>query len=85
MKTILSALVAEQQLLDQYLQSIPLREWNNKTRFKSMTITDQVSYLAGSEDLAFNAIKKKGTFFSDYKGPNGHCLLYTSPSPRDRG
>ena len=71
MKTILSALVAEQQLLDQYLQSIPLREWNNKTRFKSMTITDQVSYLAGSEDLAFNAIRKKGTFFTDYKGPNG--------------
>ena len=71
MKTILSALVAEQQLLDQYLQSIPLREWNNKTRYKSMTITDQVSYLAGSEDLAFNAIRKKGTFFTDYKGPNG--------------
>lgn len=71
MKTILSALVAEQQLLDQYIQSIPIREWNKKTRYKSMTVTDQISYLAGSEDLAFNAIKKKGTFFSDYKGPNG--------------
>ena len=70
-KTILSALVAEQQLLDQYLQSIPLREWDKKTRYKSMTITDQVSYLAGSEDLAFNAIKKKGSFFTDYKGPSG--------------
>ena len=71
MNIILSALVAEQQLLDQYLQSIPVRDWNNKTRFKSMTVTDQVSYLAGSEDLALNAIKKKGTFFSDYKGANG--------------
>ena len=71
MNSILSSLVAEQQLLDQYLQAIPIREWDKATRFKSMTITDQVSYLAGSEDLAFNAIKKKGTFFDDYKGPNG--------------
>lgn len=71
MNTLLSSLVAEQQLLDQYLQSIPVREWTKQTRFKSMSITDQVSYLAGSEDLAFNAIKKKGTFFTDYKGPNG--------------
>jgi len=70
-KSILSSLVAEQQLLDQYLQAIPIREWDKPTNFKSMTITDQVSYLAGSEDLALNAIKKKGTFFSDYKGPNG--------------
>jgi hypothetical protein len=30
-KTILSNLVAEQQLLDQYLQSIPVRNWNTKT------------------------------------------------------
>ena len=71
MNILLSSLVAEQQLLDQYLQSIPVREWSKQTRFKSMSITDQVSYLAGSEDLAFNAIKKKGTFFTDYKGPNG--------------
>ena len=71
MNILLSSLVAEQQLLDQYLQSIPVREWTKQTRFKSMSITDQVSYLAGSEDLAYNAIKKKGTFFTDYKGPNG--------------
>ena len=55
MKEILSNLVAEQQLLDQYLQSIPVRNWNTKTTFKNWTITEHVSYLAGLEDLAFNA------------------------------
>ncbi len=71
MKEILSNLVAEQQLLDQYLQSIPVRNWNTKTKFKNWTITDHVSYLAGLEDLAFNAIKKKGSDFSIYKGSKG--------------
>ena len=71
MKEILSNLVAEQQLLDQYLQSIPVRNWGTKTSFKNWTITNHVSYLAGLEDLAFNALKKKGTDFSIYKGPKG--------------
>ena len=71
MKQILSSLVAEQQLLDQYLQSIPVRNWNTKTTFKNWSITSHVSYLAGLEDLAFNALKKKGTEFSLYKGPKG--------------
>ena len=71
MKEILSSLVAEQQLLDQYLQSIPVRNWGTKTSFKNWTITNHVSYLAGLEDLAFNALKKKGTEFSNYKGPKG--------------
>ena len=69
MKEILSSLVAEQQLLDQYLQSIPVRNWNTKTTFKNWTITEHVSYLAGLEDLAFNALKKKGTDFNKYRGP----------------
>ena len=71
MKEILSSLVAEQQLLDQYLQSIPVRNWNTKTTFKNWSITNHVSYLAGLEDLAFNALKKKGTDFTKYKGPKG--------------
>jgi len=70
-KEILSSLVAEQQLLDQYLQSIPVRNWSTKTTFKNWSITNHVSYLAGLEDLAFNALKKKGTDFSHYKGPKG--------------
>jgi len=58
-------------LLDQYLQSIPVRNWNTKTSFKNWTITEHVSYLAGLEDLAFNALKKKGTDFNKYRGPTG--------------
>ena len=49
---ILSNLVAEQQLLDQYLQSIPVRNWNTKTTYKNWDITAHVSYLAALEDLA---------------------------------
>lgn len=71
MKEILSNLVAEQQLLDQYLQSIPVRNWKTKTTFKNWTITNHVSYLAGLEDLAFNALKKKGSEFANYKGAKG--------------
>ena len=71
MQEILSNLVAEQQLLDQYLQSIPVRNWNTKTTYKNWNITAHVSYLSAIEDLAFNALKKKGTDFSKYRGPKG--------------
>ena len=52
MQEILSNLVAEQQLLDQYLQSIPVRNWNTKTTYKNWDITAHVSYLAALENLA---------------------------------
>tara|TARA_Y100000996_G_scaffold383397_1_gene339309 strand:+ start:5763 stop:6500 length:738 start_codon:yes stop_codon:yes gene_type:complete len=68
---ILSNLVAEQQLLDQYLQSIPVRNWNTKTSFKNWNITAHVSYLSALEDLGYNALKKKGSDFNKYKGPKG--------------
>ena len=71
MQEILSNLVAEQQLLDQYLQSIPVRNWNSKTSYKNWDITAHVSYLAALEDLAHNALKKKGTDFNKYRGPKG--------------
>ena len=71
MQEILSNLVAEQQLLDQYLQSIPVRNWNTKTTYKNWDITAHVSYLAALEDLAHNALKKKGTDFNKYKGTKG--------------
>jgi len=68
---ILSNLVAEQQLLDQYLQSIPVRNWNTKTSYKNWDVTAHVSYLAALEDLAHNALKKKGSDFNKYRGPKG--------------
>ena len=77
---ILSNLVAEQQLLDQYLQSIPVRNWNTKTTYKNWNITAHVSYLAGLEDLAHNALKKKGSDFNKYRGPKG--LAKSSPGKK---
>ena len=71
MQDILSNLVAEQQLLDQYLQSIPVRNWNTKTTFKNWDITAHVSYLSAMEDLGYNALKKKGSDFNKYKGSKG--------------
>ena len=71
MQEILSNLVAEQQLLDQYLQSIPVRNWDTKTSFKNWNITAHVSYLSALEDLGHNVLKKKGTDFNKYKGPKG--------------
>ena len=71
MNEILSNLVAEQQLLDQYLQSIPVRNWDTKTSFKNWNITAHVSYLSALEDLGYNALKKKGSDFNKYKGPKG--------------
>ena len=71
MQEILSNLVAEQQFLDQYLQSIPIRNWGLKTTYKNWDITAHVSYLAALEDLTFNALKKNGSDFNKYKGQKG--------------
>ena len=71
MQEILSNLVAEQQFLDQYLQSIPIRNWSLKTSYKNWDITAHVSYLAAIEDLTFNALKKNGSDFNKFKGPKG--------------
>ncbi len=52
MRTILSDLVAEQQSLDQYLQKIPVRDWNTPTAVEGWDIRDMVSHLAHFEELA---------------------------------
>ena len=52
MREILSDLVAEQQFLDQFLQRIPLKDWDKKTRSVGWTIRDTISHLADSEELA---------------------------------
>lgn len=56
MREILADLVAEQQGLDQFLQSIDYRKWSTPTPAKGWDIQDQVSHLASSEELAFRAI-----------------------------
>ncbi|MDH3538806.1 MAG: maleylpyruvate isomerase family mycothiol-dependent enzyme [Acidimicrobiia bacterium] len=56
MREILADLVAEQQGLDQFLQSIDYRKWPTPTPAAGWNIQDQVSHLASSEELAFGAI-----------------------------
>lgn len=61
MREILADLVAEQQGLDQFLQSIDYRKWPTATPAAGWTIHDQVSHLASSEELAFGAIDSGST------------------------
>lgn len=56
MREILADLVAEQQGLDQFLQSIDYRKWPTATPAAGWTIHDQVSHLASTEELAFKAL-----------------------------
>jgi uncharacterized protein (TIGR03083 family) len=52
MREILSDLVAEQQQLDQFLQTLRDRQWSTKTPSKGWTIQDTVSHLAYTESVA---------------------------------
>ena len=56
MRTILSDLVAEQQSLDQYLQKIPVRDWNTPTAVEGWDIRDMVSHLAHFEELTAQTV-----------------------------
>ncbi|MGI9649239.1 MAG: maleylpyruvate isomerase family mycothiol-dependent enzyme [Acidimicrobiia bacterium] len=58
MREILADLVAEQQGLDQFLQSIDYRKWSTPTPAAGWSIHDQVSHLASTEELAFQAISQ---------------------------
>jgi len=58
MREILADLVAEQQGLDQFLQSIDYRRWSTPTPAAGWDIRDQVSHLASTEELAFGVIEK---------------------------
>lgn len=71
MRTILSDLVAEQQSLDQYLQRIPVRDWNTPTAVEGWDIRDTVSHLAHFEELTASTVmgepppNLEGDAFSD--------------------
>lgn len=56
MREILADLVAEQQGLDQFLQTIDYRKWSTPSLAPGWDVRDQVSHLASSEELAFRAI-----------------------------
>lgn len=52
MREILSDLVAEQQHLDQFLQTLKDRQWSTKTQSNNWTIQDAVSHLAFTDSFA---------------------------------
>ncbi|MEA2024503.1 MAG: maleylpyruvate isomerase family mycothiol-dependent enzyme [Actinomycetota bacterium] len=56
MREILSDLVAEEQQLDQFLQSLSTRQWKWPTATADWTIQDQVSHLAYVERFAAEVI-----------------------------
>lgn len=56
MREILSDLVAEQQQLDQFLQTLRTRQWAEKTPAAGWTIQDTVSHLAYTEALGAEVI-----------------------------
>jgi uncharacterized protein (TIGR03084 family) len=58
MREILSDLVAEEQHLDQFLQSLSDREWKKNTPAVGWTIQDQVSHLAYVEGVAAEVLEQ---------------------------
>jgi uncharacterized protein (TIGR03084 family) len=67
MREILSDLVAEQQALDQFLQSISERAWVLPTPARGWSIKDTVSHLAFSEEFAIGAIRGGNDFVAGAK------------------
>ncbi|MBT8199809.1 MAG: maleylpyruvate isomerase family mycothiol-dependent enzyme [Acidimicrobiia bacterium] len=65
MREILSDLVAEQQAIDQFLQTIDFRKWNTHTSAVGWDIRDLVSHLAHIEDYAYNALAEDGSKLGD--------------------
>jgi len=58
MREILSDLVAEQQQLDQFLQTLRTRQWPTETPADGWDIQDTVSHLAYTEALAAEVIEQ---------------------------
>jgi uncharacterized protein (TIGR03084 family) len=58
---ILADVVAEQQALDQYLQSISDRDWAKKTPVNRWTIHQHVAHLAAFEEYALDALDGKAS------------------------
>ncbi|MGI9665564.1 MAG: maleylpyruvate isomerase family mycothiol-dependent enzyme [Acidimicrobiia bacterium] len=58
MREILSDLVAEQQHLDQFLQTLRDRQWPTKTPAAGWTIQDTVSHLAYTEGFAAEVLEE---------------------------
>jgi len=65
MRDVLSDLVAEQQLLDQFLQKITVNSWDIKIPNHDWTILDTLSHLAHYQEYANNALIEDGAMLSE--------------------
>ncbi len=61
MREILSDLVAEQQHLDQFLQTLGVRQWALETAAPGWSIQDTVSHLAATEEFAAEVLEQGPT------------------------
>ena len=64
-------------------RTIVNRQTTHVTTGVQTSFTMTVGYEVGYLDVYLNGIKQTETL--DYTAADGSCLLYTSPSPRDRG
>ncbi|MDH3470960.1 MAG: maleylpyruvate isomerase family mycothiol-dependent enzyme [Acidimicrobiia bacterium] len=60
MHAILADLVAEQQALDQYLQTLNDRDWDLPTGWNRWTVRHQVGMLAAGDEVAHDAVAGSG-------------------------
>ncbi|MCY3580799.1 MAG: maleylpyruvate isomerase family mycothiol-dependent enzyme [bacterium] len=65
MRDVLSDLVAEQQLLDQFLQKITVNRWDVQIPHEEWTIRDTLSHLAHFQEYAYNAVAEDGAMLNE--------------------
>lgn len=68
MHEILADVVAEQQAVDQFLQTIPERDWDRATPKSGGSIRQHVAILASGEELAHNAVAGGGSMLGEARG-----------------
>ena len=68
------------------LFDISLAQWSLHRKLKSGKMDNLDFAKAAKEEFGISGIEYVNQFFKDKAGDQGYfCLLYTSPSPRDRG
>jgi uncharacterized protein (TIGR03084 family) len=67
MQDLLSDLVAEQQALDQYLQTLREKDWSRATPAEGWDVRDSISHLAHIEECAFDVLEGDGSRVAELK------------------
>lgn len=87
MHEILADVVAEQQAVDQFLQLIPERDWDEATPKSGGSIRQHVAILASGEELAHNAIAGGGSMLDqarDYATLDDYLATVSKPGAKRR-